>query len=538
MHGFVLDSLSLLFALLSTSNLAVGIPLSDRATDGLTVSTAQGPVTGTLISPRVRQFLGIPYATAARWTAPSAPPQRSTTFNANQFGTTCVESLDPSHNEFLELSGAGTLGADGKPLVHGDACLSANIWAPSTSRPQGTAVLLWVYGGSFEFGTSNFAAYIGQNFVDAHDDITVVTFNYRMNIFGQPNAPQFAVDGQPQNFGLLDINAAIEWVHSNIAIFGGDPERITLFGQSAGSVAIDAYAYASAASGSGKVKGIIMESGTLDLALSVPIGKIGTDKADVDSWNAVAKAVGCGTTGNAAQLACMRAVDPNVLEKAVLSTDTSFTVIADDATIFSDTRKRAAASNFLHVPMLIGSTANEGDIFIVAEELLELGFTIPGVETVVSNAITKVAFTCPAKTAATDRTQAKVPVFRYQYDAVFPDISTRDDLRAYHASEIPIVFGTYNASTASAAPTANEIALSQYVQSAWVAFARNPTSGLTGNGFAWPEYGATQQVVLLGNDANPAGKTVVAASSVDADCGIIDDLVDAYNDIGFVISLL
>ena len=110
---------------------------------------------------------------------------------------------------------------------------------------------------------SNFAAYIGNNIVDVHDDVIVVTFNYRMNIFGQPNAPQFNTPGQAQNFGLLDIAAAIEWVHANIAEFGGDPGRITLFGQSAGSVAIDAYVYAQAATGSAPlIQGIIMESGT------------------------------------------------------------------------------------------------------------------------------------------------------------------------------------------------------------------------------------------------------------------------------------
>lgn len=121
---------------------------------------------------------------------------------------------------------------------------------------------------------------------------------------------------------------------------------------------------------------------------------------------------------------------------------------------------------------------------------------------------------------------------------MFPDISTRPDLRAYHASEIPIVFGTYNDSTASAGPTAAEIALSTYVQSAWVAFARNPASGLSGSGFAWPEYGESQSVVRLGNIANPTGKTVVPASTLDADCGIIDDLVDVYNELGLLISIL
>jgi carboxylesterase type B len=83
-----------------------------------------------------------------------------------------------------------------------------------------------------------------QLVVRDNEDITLVSFNYRLNIFGQPNAPQLVNASQSQNFGLLDIRAAIEWVHANIAQFGGNPERITIFGQSAGAVAVDAYSFA------------------------------------------------------------------------------------------------------------------------------------------------------------------------------------------------------------------------------------------------------------------------------------------------------
>lgn len=80
--------------------------------------------------------------------------------------------------------------------------------------------------------------------VQENEDILLVSFNYRLNIFGQPNAPQLSKSTQSQNFGLLDIDAVVNWVHKNIAGFGGDPDRIILFGQSAGGVAVDAYSYA------------------------------------------------------------------------------------------------------------------------------------------------------------------------------------------------------------------------------------------------------------------------------------------------------
>lgn len=91
---------------------------------------------------------------------------------------------------------------------------------------------------------SDTAYYNGQNIVQDNDDVVVITFNYRTNIFGQPNSPQLLSPTRSQNFGLLDIDAVVKWVHSNVASFGGDPDRVILFGQSAGSGAADIYTYA------------------------------------------------------------------------------------------------------------------------------------------------------------------------------------------------------------------------------------------------------------------------------------------------------
>jgi carboxylesterase type B len=86
--------------------------------------------------------------------------------------------------------------------------------------------------------------YDGRNFVRDSDDLIVVTFNYRLNLFGQPNAPQLVSPTASQNFGLLDQKAAIDWVKNNIAAFGGDPNRITIWGQSAGGTSADIWAQA------------------------------------------------------------------------------------------------------------------------------------------------------------------------------------------------------------------------------------------------------------------------------------------------------
>lgn len=100
-------------------------------------------------------------------------------------------------------------------------------------------MLVWIYGGRFSAGTSNTPSYNGEFMADAQD-VVVVTFNFRMNIFGFPGAPELEV----KNLALLDQRQAVTWVRDNIAAFGGDPSRITIAGQSSGAWAVSNWAYA------------------------------------------------------------------------------------------------------------------------------------------------------------------------------------------------------------------------------------------------------------------------------------------------------
>ncbi|KAG6813443.1 hypothetical protein H0H93_013374, partial [Arthromyces matolae] len=198
--------------------------------DGLVVSTAQGPVQGTFTGPDVRRFLGIPYATANRWETPKVPLARSLSvpLDATKFSATCPQALTPSAIALFEASGFD----------------NSTILVPESE----------------ECLKSNFPTYNGTHIVQDNDDILVVTFNYRINIFGFPNSPQLSTNNKTsQNFGFLDHEAAIQWVHDNIRAFGGDPNRITLFGQSAGGISIDAYTFAHPEDT--KIKGVIEQSG-------------------------------------------------------------------------------------------------------------------------------------------------------------------------------------------------------------------------------------------------------------------------------------
>jgi carboxylesterase type B len=122
---------------------------------------------------------------------------------------------------------------------------------------------------------------------------------------------------------------------------------------------------------------------------------------------------------------------------------------------------------------------------------------------------------------------------------VFPDLQGHPSLRSYHASDIPLDFGTYNASTIIAGPTVNEIALSHYMQSAWVAFAKDPANALGNPPFSWPQVNSGgNNIVLLGNSGNPTGATFTTSSSIDSDCGIISTLVEVYDTLGIDVSLI
>ncbi|KAG6887406.1 hypothetical protein C0995_015593 [Termitomyces sp. Mi166 len=175
---------------------------------------------------------------------------------------------------------------------------------------------------------------------------------------------------------------------------------------------------------------------------------------------------------DASQLTCMKQVPSRQLEDAVIETNTRFSLIPDGITIFADTADRLAAGEFLNVPLLRGTTKNEADIFVVGAALSGIGVVIPNLTEILADL----------------QTQCRC-------NGVFPDISTHPDIRAYHASEIPIIFGTMPA------PSEKEKALSKLMQGAWVAFARDPTQGLLELG--WPKYSPdTNTLAQIGNPLN------------------------------------
>jgi para-nitrobenzyl esterase len=189
--------------------------------NNVVIKTQQGEVRGSTID-GVNSFKGIPYAAPPFGANRLRPPQPVAAWSgvrdALNFGSTVPQPKEPSSLEELLPN----------PSISGEDCLNLNIWSPDLGSVR-HPVMVWIHGGLFEFGTG--AAYDGSHF--ARDGIVCVSINYRVGAEGFLDLG----DGTA-NLGLLDQIAALKWVRDNILAFGGDPDNVTIFGESAGAMSV------------------------------------------------------------------------------------------------------------------------------------------------------------------------------------------------------------------------------------------------------------------------------------------------------------
>jgi len=198
------------------------------------VKTANGVVESTA-APKdgVRSFKGLPFGQPPvgelRWREPMPPKNWSGVRNANEFGPRCMQRTGPGADYWFRSSGMS------------EDCLYLNVWTLAKSDKERLPVLVYVFGGGFQNGDGSEPRYDGENM--ARHGIVAVSVNYRTNIFGFFVHPELAKESPHHaagNYGLLDQVAALKWVQKNIAAFGGDPKRVTVAGESAGSISVSA----------------------------------------------------------------------------------------------------------------------------------------------------------------------------------------------------------------------------------------------------------------------------------------------------------
>ncbi|MDX1532327.1 MAG: carboxylesterase family protein, partial [Rhodothermales bacterium] len=254
MHALL--PLGLLLALASAAvaqpDLLVPTP-NPRSAPGPRVETANGVVEGFTSGLGVHTFRGIPYAAPPvgdlRWKPPQPGADWEGVRAADRFGPRCMQK---------RIYGDMVFRSDGMS----EDCLYLNVWTPDTTPAEPLPVLVYFYGGGFLAGDGSEPRYDGERMA-AHG-IVAVTMNYRLNVFGFLAHPALTAEsphGASGNYGLLDQAAALRWVEANVAAFGGDPERVTIAGESAGSISVSAHMVSPLSKN--LIAGAIGESGSL-----------------------------------------------------------------------------------------------------------------------------------------------------------------------------------------------------------------------------------------------------------------------------------
>jgi para-nitrobenzyl esterase len=179
----------------------------------------------------VRVFKGIPFAQPPvgdlRWREPQPVKNWQGVRNADQFGSRCMQRTGPGADYWFRSNAMS------------EDCLYLNVWTPAKSASERLPVLVYIFGGGFQNGDGSEPRYDGESM--ARRGIVAVTLNYRLNIFGFFAHPELTTESPHHasgNYGLLDQVAALRWVRENIAAFGGDSKRVTIAGESAGSLSV------------------------------------------------------------------------------------------------------------------------------------------------------------------------------------------------------------------------------------------------------------------------------------------------------------
>ncbi len=474
------------------------------------VQLDSGPITGAQQA-NIWSYKGIPYAAPPvgdlRWKPPQPVAAWTSPRACTSYGPACPQ---PTGGELLPSLAVGTTSED---------CLYLNVWSPASSPSQRLPVMVWIHGGSFVTGAGSLPVYDGANLADR--GVVVVTINYRLGPLGFLALPALSKEspqGVSGNYGLLDQIAALHWVQKNIAGFGGDPAKVTVFGESAGAISVLDLMVSPLAKG--LFQRAISESGILlDRGFGVKTaGTLAQAEAEGQSF---AKKLGVDQAADVA--AAMRAKTPAELLAAAQGggglTDIGlpWRPVADGYVLADLPTVLWAAGKEMSVPLLLGTNADEGNAFLsefpstvstytstmdsifdsFAPQALAL-YPVKSdadVKPTFSRVLTEVGFAGTARFVArglSGSAAGSSKVYLYQ----FTHVPLNNPLGAFHAVEIPYVFGNISL-FAGAGPVDQQ--LSAAIMGYWTRFAAagDPNGG---GSTIWPAYSsATDQNLQLGD---------------------------------------